>query len=328
ANIHASAFTCKGCAAIRGSNCFPPTTTTSTVTTTTLSQTTTGAPQTTLPGANCDDAESIVQIDVANNTKLTSGLNAAWNGWSRPDKANFAAYKKRIENAVYEPVWSGSEKISAVAKILDGYAPDGSAAKDIILAVPIGGWGTFCDFLNCAIRRGFMEGTVKDCAKYTPTTTTTTTTATTSAEATRNLCDDDTWTYFSTTNACYKVLTEPQQEAGGAALECEAMGAHLTSIHSFEEQLLVLSLVPQDKHPLVIIGLRSDEQRKWFWEDGSPFDYTTWAPVKPDNINGLQCAFINFDYKWGSWDDLECQRKVVGVCKKPSKPGFCTLESA
>ncbi|KAH7706140.1 hypothetical protein AAVH_26640 [Aphelenchoides avenae] len=129
---------------------------------------------------DCERIESLVQVDAANSSVLTTSLSAAWNGWSRPDKANFALYKKRIENTVYEPVWTGSEKISAASKILDSYAPDGSSAKDLILAIPIGGFGTFCDFLNCAIRRGLLQATEKDCWKFTPTTTPslTTTTAT------------------------------------------------------------------------------------------------------------------------------------------------------
>ncbi|KAH7703291.1 hypothetical protein AAVH_29541, partial [Aphelenchoides avenae] len=102
---------------------------------------------------------------------LTSGLNAAWNGWSRSDKANFAAYKKRIENVVYNRSVSGADKISQVSQILDGYAPDGSAAKDLILAIPFAGWGSLCDFLNCAIRGGHLDAAEKDCMKYTTTTT-------------------------------------------------------------------------------------------------------------------------------------------------------------
>lgn len=82
------AVCCDGCNAILpGSNQCTSAATTST--------------STTASAATCDVIESLVQADAANNTLLTSGINAAWNTWPRSDKANFAAYKKRIENIVY-----------------------------------------------------------------------------------------------------------------------------------------------------------------------------------------------------------------------------------
>ncbi|KAH7697565.1 hypothetical protein AAVH_29540 [Aphelenchoides avenae] len=150
---HASAFTCSGCAAIRDSNCIPL-------------------------QAGCAGIQRLVQADPANNTLLTAGINAAWNSWSRSDKANFASYKKRIESIVYDqnPDWDNGIKTEQVSKILDGYAPDGSAAKDLILAIQIAGWGSLCDYLNCAIRGFYMLGDEKNCGAFTTTTSATTST--------------------------------------------------------------------------------------------------------------------------------------------------------
>lgn len=72
-----------------------PTTTTTALATTTTPATTT----TTLPtGVKCANIDDLIKKDAStNSTLLTTALNEAYATWSRTDKANFVAYKKRIE---------------------------------------------------------------------------------------------------------------------------------------------------------------------------------------------------------------------------------------
>lgn len=84
-------------------------------------------------------------MDAANSSLLTTSLNAAWNGWSRTDKANFAAYKKRIENAVYEPVWVLNRKVEL-------------ASNHVISERNSKGLGHFEDSRHLRSRRQCREG--------------------------------------------------------------------------------------------------------------------------------------------------------------------------
>ncbi|KAH7709277.1 hypothetical protein AAVH_23458, partial [Aphelenchoides avenae] len=46
--------------------------------------------------------EDLITRDTSSNTTgLTTAVNAAYAAWSRTDKANFAGYKKRIENILW-----------------------------------------------------------------------------------------------------------------------------------------------------------------------------------------------------------------------------------
>uniref|UniRef100_A0A8C9RJ33 C-type lectin domain-containing protein n=1 Tax=Scleropages formosus TaxID=113540 RepID=A0A8C9RJ33_SCLFO len=58
------------------------------------------------------------------------------------------------------------------------------------------------------------------------------------------------------------------------------------------------------------------QEGKWIWVDGTPFDFTKWAPGQPDNYGGEHCLDINAgDQKL--WNDSPCNMCSPSVCAKP-----------
>ncbi|CAJ0559334.1 unnamed protein product, partial [Mesorhabditis spiculigera] len=113
-------------------------------------------------------------------------------------------------------------------------------------------------------------------------------------------CDDE-WLYSAKLKSCYKRIgnfsgiTWQQARA-----ECQAFGADLTSIHSDEENRIVVELADTyldiqlnyanwTTAATWIGGYRTGPKATDFaWTDGSKFDYTHWAYTEPDNKDGQQ----------------------------------------
>ncbi|XP_071955580.1 uncharacterized protein [Antedon mediterranea] len=93
--------------------------------------------------------------------------------------------------------------------------------------------------------------------------------------------------------------------------------SELVSIHSLAENTFVYSLVPPRR--TIFLGLyhKVDEgQRTWHWTDGTPFDYSRWAPNQPDP------SHQKFGTMWNErfpqqWDDADWVQTggVPFVCK-------------
>jgi hypothetical protein len=64
------------------------------------------------------------------------------------------------------------------------------------------------------------------------------------------------------------------------------------------------------------IGLTDRQEEGVFaWEDGSPVDYTNWAPGEPNDSNGLEdCVQRAWD---GHWMDVDCNSWLATVCEDP-----------
>ncbi|CAJ0917598.1 unnamed protein product, partial [Mesorhabditis belari] len=133
----------------------------------------------------------------------------------------------------------------------------------------------------------------------------------------------DGWYYSQTLNNCYKAVTQP----GGftfaeADATCKSAGGQLTSIHSAEEDRIVLELgaMPGTVTRLqtLIGGYRPNGT--WTWSDGTPFDYKNFAKTDDAkqclqlwSTNSTAIHPIN-EYK--QWDDIPCTAKFVNaVCK-------------
>ncbi|KAH7707327.1 hypothetical protein AAVH_25439 [Aphelenchoides avenae] len=132
--------------------CPRTTTPTTTAATTTTATTTTTVPPTTTTVGGCAVRASLIAIDPASNTTvLTTAINNAFATWSRTDKANFNAYKKRIEDIIFtnNEFPTLETKLQAITDVLKGYAPDGSAQQQLVYAVQIASWGTIADFVAC-----------------------------------------------------------------------------------------------------------------------------------------------------------------------------------
>ncbi|KAK2863344.1 hypothetical protein Q5P01_002877 [Channa striata] len=100
------------------------------------------------------------------------------------------------------------------------------------------------------------------------------------------------WTRIN--DACYKYIPTDMSWAK-AEINCKSMGAHLASVHSFNEyreiQKMIVNATRSDKQAW-IGGSNAQEDRVWLWSDGGNFDYANWCPGEPNNYLGLQ-HYIN-----------------------------------
>ncbi|CAJ0593933.1 unnamed protein product [Cylicocyclus nassatus] len=139
------------------------------------------------------------------------------------------------------------------------------------------------------------------------------------------------WTYFNSTNSCYKTLFDETWTAAESI--CVLLGGHLTSIHSPEENLFVTTLSKANirrSHwkKATWIGLhqaRYPSSTEWTWTDGTKVDYSPFAPGEPNNLaRREQCAQLYSDEPhYQQWNDWRCDTKMRNfVCKKKSFPLF------
>jgi hypothetical protein len=83
---------------------------------------------------------------------------------------------------------------------------------------------------------------------------------------------------------------------------CEAMGGHLATITSADEQKVIEDLNVQEED--LWIGASRDESGAWAWVTGEPWSYTNWNEGEPNNSSNVApnetCAAI-----WPKgWNDL------------------------
>ncbi|CAJ0602243.1 unnamed protein product [Cylicocyclus nassatus] len=144
--------------------------------------------------------------------------------------------------------------------------------------------------------------------------------------ACRDHCESG-WTYFDKTGACYKTLFG--EYFYRAEYMCNMFGGHLTSIHSFEENLFVAELATMnrkwtDAHDLTWIGLRYvTNTGNWTWFDGTEVDFLNWGPDCPNNHGGCVLLWsdphqdIYFAKVYQKWIDYPCDQILRAyVCKK------------
>ena len=122
-----------------------------------------------------------------------------------------------------------------------------------------------------------------------------------------NLGCESGWTEFE--RACYKFayngLSWPSAKDA-----CLSQDAHLTSVHSDDEQQFIESIILSNSLPTWIGGKL--ETFDFQWEDGSEFDYTNWDSSEP-NYDG-NCIIMSLtNYKWYDYD---CTSLGFFVCKK------------
>uniref|UniRef100_A0A914YC54 C-type lectin domain-containing protein n=1 Tax=Panagrolaimus superbus TaxID=310955 RepID=A0A914YC54_9BILA len=140
----------------------------------------------------------------------------------------------------------------------------------------------------------------------------------------------DAWKYFDETKSCYKVFKNMNWQ--NAENACVAEGAHLTSIHSQDENNFVAKLIPFNQDTFhctdqnyAWIGLYTvDKQNTWQWIDNSTYNFSAWAVGEPYRHNENFCGVI-LDQpicgaRLGSWGSGYCPADDVGfyVCKKMS----------
>uniref|UniRef100_A0A914QU08 C-type lectin domain-containing protein n=1 Tax=Panagrolaimus davidi TaxID=227884 RepID=A0A914QU08_9BILA len=153
----------------------------------------------------------------------------------------------------------------------------------------------------------------------------------------------DNWSFYDATGYCYKVFHNATWE--NAENFCYSYGAHLTSIHSLEEDLFIasngfpcialkikmvtdmISFDPNDHgmswQNIAWIGLFTvTNQTDWMWIDHTPYNYSIWGPTRPCCSSvAAYCVGLRNGPVWGwpvgVWADDECD-DIFGhfVCKK------------
>ncbi|KAI4873464.1 hypothetical protein NFI96_029637 [Prochilodus magdalenae] len=97
---------------------------------------------------------------------------------------------------------------------------------------------------------------------------------------------------------------------------CLSLGANLVSIHSEYEYQSVKTLIRSHdyRENPTWLGLSDCGRRnRWFWSDGTRFDYSKWNRYEPNHLNGECCVHMN----WGSeknWNDIPCHLSYPFVC--------------
>uniref|UniRef100_A0A2K6NU85 Fc epsilon receptor II n=1 Tax=Rhinopithecus roxellana TaxID=61622 RepID=A0A2K6NU85_RHIRO len=109
-----------------------------------------------------------------------------------------------------------------------------------------------------------------------------------------------------------------------ARYACEDMEGQLVSIHSPEEQDF---LTKHASHTGSWIGLRNlNLKGEFIWVDGSPMDYSNWAPGEPTSQSqGKDCVMMRGS---SHWNNAFCDRKLgawvcdrLATCAPPASEG-------
>ncbi|XP_070569286.1 C-type lectin lectoxin-Lio1-like [Ptychodera flava] len=123
---------------------------------------------------------------------------------------------------------------------------------------------------------------------------------------------------------CYRVYTS-STNYGNADANCRttALGAHLASIKSSDENAYVVALISSDAW----IGYDDlAKEGDFYWTDGSLTGYKNWAPGEPNNkgISGEDCTLMFASGSdRGQWNDENCGDNKHYVCKAPLDPTPC-----
>ncbi|KAM6894937.1 ladderlectin-like isoform 1-T1 [Lycodopsis pacificus] len=124
------------------------------------------------------------------------------------------------------------------------------------------------------------------------------------------------WTECS--GRCFRYVPKPMTWAE-AERNCLSLGGNLASVHSFLEyheiQRIIVSASHQHKSTW-IGGSDAQQEKKWFWSDGTSFSYVNWCHGEPNNYHGRQhCLHMNYGAQ-KCWDDVQCSYNKPSVCVK------------
>lgn len=150
-----------------------------------------------------------------------------------------------------------------------------------------------------------------------PTTTTTSTTTTTTEPHPQPTCPSNSWKLNLDLGYCY-MFNKDSKTWDDAEASCARNGAHLASIHSWQERYYIQQNLPGESW----FGL-NDQSRanSYVYSDGSSYDYSQWVYQEPNNSRR---GWIWWSYEYencieiqtsGYWNDAFCDEKKTYVCK-------------
>ncbi|XP_076581431.1 type-2 ice-structuring protein-like [Chaetodon auriga] len=99
-----------------------------------------------------------------------------------------------------------------------------------------------------------------------------------------------------------------------AEKHCQGQGGHLASVHSFREYHEIQMMIKIRTHLYTVTwlgGYDVGREGVWFWSDGTPFKFNSWAAGEPNQTG--YCLVMNFgDHK--KFDDQGCGYRRPFVC--------------
>ncbi|GFU46028.1 macrophage mannose receptor 1, partial [Nephila pilipes] len=118
-------------------------------------------------------------------------------------------------------------------------------------------------------------------------------------------------------NHCYLVHNEAKYTWDLAQNFCQDNGAHLASVHSFNETDFILfagSIVANSEY---WIGLSAKGLGSSFtWSDGTPFDFLYWKDDSVINQTARVNSCVTFDQQRGFWTVTNCNLLLGVICKR------------
>ncbi|KAK9533302.1 hypothetical protein VZT92_008428 [Zoarces viviparus] len=100
---------------------------------------------------------------------------------------------------------------------------------------------------------------------------------------------------------------------------CLSLGGNLASVHNTLEYHGIQKIILDFSHASAttwIGGSDAQQDKKWFWSDGTLFNYLNWCRGEPNNQGGNQ-ACLQMNHGDGKcWDDVHCSREIPSVCVK------------
>lgn len=95
---------------------------------------------------------------------------------------------------------------------------------------------------------------------------------------------------------------------------CEALGGHLVTITSQEEQIFIASYLKTIHYTnSTWIGTYSDVEN-WHWVTGETFEYTCWTKGNPDNADGNEWFAYLYNNQF-EWNDYPPTRNFAYLCE-------------
>lgn len=96
------------------------------------------------------------------------------------------------------------------------------------------------------------------------------------------------------------VIPEKDLEWNKAKAACEALGGHLATITSKEEQAFIAKLA--DGRYLFLGATDEKVEGTYVWVTGEPFTFTDWMEGQPNNYGGAENWLATYD--GGQWVDV------------------------